>query len=267
MSSTQPYSRRVLRGSYGAWLRARWRRVVGSSLVVAVLAAALTAWVALFVRGPLQWYVLGVVHAALVGAALHIFWMAFLAHDARAMHHVRGAWGEDNTRDELRRARRRRLVWDWVDSVELERGDIDHLVVTRRGGILAVDSKWRTALRTGDPSEMARAASDARRRAQGLTNPHLRRERGAHRGLGRAHEVRPVVVLWGAAQEELPAVRDHDGVTFVPGRDLLAWLRTLDGDAIDKDGARSLLEHLEAFRHRREVDAQRRAHAARAGRG
>lgn len=52
---------------------------------------------------------------------------------------IRGAYGEDQTRTELQRAQRAGLVWAWIDSVSLQRGDIDHIVVTRRGGVVALD--------------------------------------------------------------------------------------------------------------------------------
>ncbi|WP_166389739.1 nuclease-related domain-containing protein [Nocardioides ochotonae] len=102
--------------------------------------------------------------------------MAFLAHDAEAIWHVRGAWGEDNTRDELQRAKRKRLVWAWVDSVTLQAGDIDHLVVTRNGGLVAIDSKWRSKI--NDAADMARAAQKVRLRAEGLTRDLLKGDAG-----------------------------------------------------------------------------------------
>jgi hypothetical protein len=33
-----------------------------------------------------------------------------------SMNQLAGAWGEDNTADQLRRARRRRLIWGWVNN-------------------------------------------------------------------------------------------------------------------------------------------------------
>ena len=102
------------------------------------------------------WWLLGVMQATVVAAYLSMLYSGFLAFDGEAIWHVRGAWGEDNTRSELQRARRKRLVWGWVDSVSLQHGDIDHLVVTREGGLVAIDSKWRN--RIHDTEDMARAA-------------------------------------------------------------------------------------------------------------
>jgi hypothetical protein len=96
------------------------------------------------IPGSMRWYLLGLAQAGLAAAGLHLLNSAFLAHDPQAMSYVRGAWGEDNTRTDLARARRKRLCGGWVNSIELQIGDIDHLVVTRLGGVVAIDSKWRT---------------------------------------------------------------------------------------------------------------------------
>ena len=104
-----------------------------------------------------------------MAAYLHALQSAFLASDGEAIWHLRGAWGEENTRSELQRARRKRLIWGWVDSISLRAGDLDHLVVTRHGGLVAVDSKWRN--RASDTVDMARAADKARLRAEALARP------------------------------------------------------------------------------------------------
>src|SRR5690606_17366269 len=111
-----------------------------------------------------------------------------------------------------------------------------HLVVTRRGGLVAVDSKWRN--RVNDPVEMARAAHKVRLRAEALTRDLLR---GDSRGMRRARvnplRVTPVVVLWGTAQHGMPVDAEVDGIRFVAGRELLGWLRTLDAEPVDKQAA------------------------------
>jgi hypothetical protein len=52
-----------------------------------------------------------------------------------------GVYGEDNTRDVLRRARRKRNIWSWIDNLEIQSADVDHLVIAP-AGIYAIDSKW-----------------------------------------------------------------------------------------------------------------------------
>jgi hypothetical protein len=157
--------------------------------------------------------------------------------------------GEDNTRGELQRAKRRRLIWGWVDSINLQAGDLDHLVVTRRGGIVVLDSKWRNRVTQHDIAEMARSGHKARMRADGLTRTLLKSERAArHRAKLPTLAVTPVVVVWGAAQSTVPDQTVVDGVRFVAGRQLVALLRQFDGNEVSKAAAKDALERLEDFR-------------------
>jgi hypothetical protein len=196
-----------------------------------------------------SWYVCGLFQATMVAAYLHFMQVSFLAHDRESIWHLRGAWGEENTRDELLRAKRRRLIWGWVDSINLQAGDLDHLVVTRRGGVVAIDSKWRNQHQTGDTVDMARAAHKAQLRAQGLAKTLLRSERGVrHRALTNPLHVRSVVVLWGSLQHAVPDGACVDGIDFVAGQRLVKWLAALEGEAVDKDAAEDILTRLRAYR-------------------
>jgi hypothetical protein len=195
-----------------------------------------------------KWYVLGLLHAAIAAAFLFLLHSAFLAHDRSAILHVRGAWGEENTRSELARAKRKRLIWGWVDSVTLENGDIDHLVVTRAGGLVAIDSKWRNHTDAADREAMARAAHRVRLRAEGLVQTLLKRERGNHRAKTNPAQVTPLLVLWGAAQHSVPDGAKVDGIDVVGGRRLIAWLKHRDDELIDERAARDVITRLEQFR-------------------
>jgi hypothetical protein len=198
--------------------------------------------------GAVQGYLLGLLHMGVVGAFAYLMHSAFVAHDREAILHVRGAWGEENTRSELQRARRKRLIWGWVDSLTLETGDIDHLVITRTGGLVAIDSKWRNSIDVADRGAMAQAAHKARLRAEGVLQTLHRRERGTHRAHAKAYRVTPLLVLWGASQRSVPDGATVDGIEVVGGRRLLAWLRSRDGDPVDEDAAKELLTRLEDFR-------------------
>ena len=231
-------------------------------MLVVVTASALfagAAWTAISLLWPgpasaTTWYVLGAVHVALLGIVLHQLEAGFVAHEREAMQHVRGAWGEENTRDELAAAKRRRLIWGWVDSVETSGGDLDHFVVTRRGGLVVMDSKFRTHVGPGHADEMARTAHHARIRAEGVARTVLGgRERAKRRARGDV-AVTPVVVVWGAAQSTLPPGGvEVDGVRFLAGRGLRPWLRGLDGEIVDEPSARALIHGLEEFRSRAAV--------------
>lgn len=249
MGKFEPYSRRELRRRRTAWLRRNMVVVTVVAVVIVLMLTIATAVVMTTATGPFAWYVMGVVHAGLVAAGLHLLHSAFLAHDREAIWHIRGAWGEDNTRSELQRAKRRRLIWGWVDSINLQAGDLDHVVVTRRGGLVAIDSKWRNHVTSADTAEMARAAVRAQSRAEGLARTLLKSDRGArHRSRVQPLTVTPVVVVWGAAQQTVPDDALIGGVRFVAGRQLLPWLRRLDGDAVTKFAARDVLERLRNYR-------------------
>ncbi|MFC5494136.1 hypothetical protein [Nocardioides caricicola] len=195
-----------------------------------------------------RWWLLGAIQAATVVALIAMLSVGFLVHDRDAILQLRGAWGEENTRDELARAKRRHLIWGWVDSIPLQIGDMDHFVVTRRGGLVVVDSKWRSAAVT-DADDMARAARRVRTRAEGVVRSCIARDRaGKHRGKVNPLAVRPVVVLWGPAQYDLQPGYIVDGVEFVAGRRLFEWLKALDSGRTDREAATQLLQQLSAFR-------------------
>lgn len=248
MPKYHPYSRVEFRRRLKVWAQRNLWLIVATAvgvlitigIIVAVLALALPA-------SPVRWWLLGALPTAVVAAYLHLLHTAFLAHDAQAIWHVRGAWGEDNTRDELRRAKRKRLVWDWIDSVALQVGDIDHLVITRQGGLVAIDSKWRSEV--ADATDMAQTAHKVRLRAEALTRDLLKGDaRGARRAKVNPLSVKSVVVLWGPAQHGVPPDAVVDGIEFVRGRKLVQWLAALDGQPVDRAAAGVVLKSLEERR-------------------
>lgn len=251
MAKVQPHPRQELRRLKREWHRRNRKVLVGFTLFVAVILATVTVLLAVVgTPNGFIWYLLGAMHAGAIVACWHGVNSAFLAHDARAIHQLRGAWGEDITRDELRKAQRRRLIWGWVDTITLQAGDIDHLVVTRRGGLVAVDTKWRSGS-GADASDMARAAARVRTRAEGLTRSLWRAEPGArHRAKVHALPVTPVVVVWGSLQSAIPDGATCDGIEFVAGQKFLTWLDQLDGDPVTKEAAREVLRRLSEFRDR-----------------
>jgi Nuclease-related domain len=251
MSKVQPYPRQELRRLKRDWRRRNARLLLAfTAFVTAVLLVVTVFCVRWATPTGFGWYLLGAAHAGAVAACLRAVDSMFLAHDGRAIHQLRGALGEDITRDELKRARRRRLIWGWVDTITLQAGDIDHLVVTRRGGIVAIDTKWRTGT-TADAEEMARAANRARTRAEGLTRSLWRAEPGArHRAKVHPLPVTSIVVVWGALQHSIPEGAEYDGIEFVPGLRLTTWLARLDREPVSKDAGREILQRMAEFRDR-----------------
>lgn len=226
--------------------------------MVGLTALVTSIFVVTFPHTAFMWWVLGALQAALVATYLHLVHSAFLAFDGEAIRQVRGAWGEENTRSELQRARRKGLIWGWVDSITLQAGDLDHLVVTRNGGLVAVDSKWRN--QATDTIEMAGAAKKARLRAEGLANSLLKGERGAsHRTKISPLRVTPVIVLWGAAQHGVPDGARVDEIEFVAGRRFLDWLANLEGQQIEEAAAADVLQRLETYRAAGWINSQAEA--------
>ena len=75
---------------------------------VGLVAGVTTLRLATMAESSFRSWLLGAIPTGMLAAYLHIVHLAFLAHDAEAIRHVRGAWGEDNTRDELQRAKRKK---------------------------------------------------------------------------------------------------------------------------------------------------------------
>lgn len=251
MATYRPYSRRVLRVRIRTWLRRYSNLVALSGLTVLVLIALESALVlGIGRRGPLQWFLVGAISALLLTALIGALCSTFLITDEEAVRQIRGAWGEENTREELKRAQRRQTIWGWVDSLTVQSGDVDHIVISRKGGLLAIDSKWRTKVDAAGRDAMVRQARDARRRTETAVRTVLDRQQRGRRSDGTAIRVRTVVVLWGSAQATLPPDVEFEGVEFIRGRELVSWLDRLDGDLVERAPAEELLCDLEDYRNR-----------------
>jgi hypothetical protein len=202
--------------------------------------------VAALLSSQLHGYWLGLCHGALAVAFVSTVLVLFLVNTSSTWQ-VAGAWGEDNTRSELRTATRLRLIWGCIDSIELADGDIDHLVVTRRG-LLALDSKWHS--KTMNREDIATDATRATRAA--------RKAQSVMISIKRPMPIQPVVVVWGPAHSAVPkdGVRIH-GVNFVAGPKLLAWLRPYSLGDIESPLARSILHDLGSFLRRVDPAAHR----------
>lgn len=154
---------------------------------------------------------------------------------------VSGAVGESNTTDVLRAARRRKDILGWIDNVEIESGDVDHLVLTP-AGILVIDTKWHShglGVPKLEADALASLASAAR--ARNIL-------RAVHH---RPPAVTPIVVVWGGDQAQADG-QWHLGVEFVSGQQLRGWLRARvkTGNSLNESQARALLSELESFKRR-----------------
>lgn len=226
------FTRKKYQARLNRFLKGNWKLLA----VVIAMFVGLATWAYIFLGG----YVLGFVHATLIwvlaGMVLSVFHAA-----TGSMNQLAGAWGEGNTSDELRRAKRRRLIWGWIDNVETDSGDVDHLVVTRHGGIVAIDSKWHGV----------EATKELLRRDAETALASCRRANSILRSIKMHRSPTPLVVFWGGTQQEVPregAVLH--GVEFIGGRQLLPWLRDHHGEEIDRATARRILAALRQFKDR-----------------
>jgi hypothetical protein len=153
-----------------------------------------------------------------------------------------GQWGEQNTRDCLKSARRWRHIYAFVDNLEVRGGDVDHLVLAP-SGVLALDSKWH--------GQDITATTLARDRDRALASAS--RARSILRSEGFVVDVAPVVVIWGGQQGNIPnGVVERDGVRFISGNHLSTWLRSLHGHEtrLGRKEAAALVDRLDEFRRR-----------------
>lgn len=233
MRRPRSYAERRLREALWRFLR---RNVLFLAVFVGILAVAVVV-VAFLVDG----YVRGLLHGITATTAWLLVWQLFLVHGGH-MYRLSGVWGEDNTRDVLRSAKRRGLIYGWIDNLEIEGGDVDHLVVAPFG-LVAIDSKCHTG--AYDEISVERDCS----RALAAT----RRASLILRSEGHRVDVATVVAIWGAQQQDIPETGEQRrGVTLLRGRRLKQWLRSRRADTslfspADADG---LLAQLRAFRAR-----------------
>jgi hypothetical protein len=186
-------------------------------------------------------YLQGLLHGIALTTGVFAVWQLFLVHGGH-MYRLSGIWGEDNTRDVLRGAKRRGLIYGWIDNLEIEGGDVDHLVIAS-WGLVAIDSKWHTG--TLDEESVQHDCSRALAAA--------RRARLILRSEKYGGEPETVVAVWGAQQLQVPAMgMQREEVTIIRGRNLRGWLKSRRDEPTiySRSTADALLERLDRFRRR-----------------
>ncbi len=182
-------------------------------------------------------YVLGVIQGVTLTAAVSMVGLFFLISTG-AIFQLAGIYGENNTREILKGARRRDDIFDWIDNVEVAGGDVDHIVVGP-SGVFALDSKWHVGA-----TDHATLSRDTERAAAAA-----RRARLILRSEGITAEVEPVVVVWGnTSSTAIEAEIDQD-VVIVLGRQLKGWLKRPEQHLSRQEGA-EILNRLKSFKAR-----------------
>ena len=263
MGKNTAYPKREYRNLLRRWLTRNKRAM---ATMVAIFAGVVALELALLRLLPSNDNATTAVWALLAATLVVFCWIvhtAFLTHEGSAIHQLRGAWGEDNTSTELQAAKRQGLIWRSVDSIALENGDIDHLVVTRRGGIVVVDSKWCSVIDDGKRVAFATAAKRAGQRGKGLVNTVTQRSHGRHSAPRKALTVTPVVVVWGAAQSSVRDDEVVDGVAIVRGSGFRTWLARLEAETISQKTATELVARIEGFDENRRAVVRERERESR----
>ena len=199
------------------------RVVVVMTLACVALVAAMGVW-----RGrEMAWFCAG-------GAAVSIAWVLAAGFDSSEIRRWRdGAEGERLTAAAVTRLYR--AGWRGVDHVEIDRGDVDHVVVGP-GGVFALETKW-----TNERWQITNGH---------FTNPYatdalLQARRGAERvalmlkwTYDVIERVQPVLVIRGPGRPDICEPTEICGVLVVPGELLKGTLTmrsaTMDAKARDE---------------------------------
>src|SRR3954454_10815355 len=225
------YTRRVFRQSLRRWMRGNIK-AIAAFLIAAV---GVIAFMRFTVQSP---FLRGLLDGLAISGLVCSLTVAFLLTSG-AIYQLGGGWGEDNTKDQLRIARKRGLLWGAVPNVEVSGADIDHLVLAPAGAF-ALETKWHF-------SELDVKALD---RDVHSAVKHAATARSVLRSadIGMAMDVTPVVVVWGRGQRELPTAGiEHQGVAVVAGADLPQWMERCRHGRLGEDHAEALLAKLESF--------------------
>lgn len=221
-------------------IRAGARRFIRANAWPLTLVTGFTIAACALLGLMLDGYVAGLFTGFVVSAIVAMVGLVFLLVSGQTFQ-VSGVMGETNTADVLRTARRLKYVFGWIDNLEIDSGDVDHLVVTR-AGILAIDSKWHShGLNEARLESDAIAALACAGRARSILRSVEHRR----------PVVTPLVVVWGGDQRDAHG-RHQLGVEFVAGRELKVWLRawTATGNAFNAAQAKALVDELQAFKQR-----------------
>jgi hypothetical protein len=219
-----------------AELRRRLPSFVCTNLAVVATLLALVVALGFVLSFAVHGYERGFFDGALTMAYLAGICLVFLMHD-NSFGRLGGAWAEEATRDELKRAERRGYVWETVNGVALDGYDIDHVVFSP-AGVLVIDSKWH--FKANSVQHHADACGAAR---------SARSARAVLRSLGENCEPKTLVVVAGPGSSELGSGETIiDGVQILARGCLLEWLGSHQTGRYPQDHAQRVADQLREFR-------------------
>jgi hypothetical protein len=236
----QSFVRRQLRANLRAFLALnRWPLLLLLGLLAG--SAALTR--------PLggSEYQQGLVDGLILMFGLSGVGLLFLMH-TEGLQQLGGAWGEDQTAEILKAARKRGHIWGSVDNIDLGGYDIDHVAFTP-GGVLALETKWKFR-------ELGRGRWLNNDLHQAGRNAEKTRSVLRSKDIGTVYDVTPVLVVWGKGSHEIADGGETvDGVHLLAGADLDKWLARFGTGRLAQDHAQRDLTALQAFAERRRAVA------------
>lgn len=231
MAKRHSYARRQARQTFRGF-------VVANRRLIAVFGVLLAISLVPIYRTDDSWwqgFLTGIIALAFLGSLA----LGFAVH-TEGLQQLAGAWGEDNTRTELDKARKRGHIWGAVHNIEFGGfGDIDHVVLAP-GGVLALETKWkfRNLARAWLHKDLRQASAAAAKTRSVLRS----------KGIDALHEVTPVVVVWGKGGHEIADGGEVvDGVHLIYGGELADWIARWGTGQLAQDNAEPVLAKLETF--------------------
>jgi hypothetical protein len=198
-------------------------------LICILISLVRPGWLTGFITGGLLFFALGItgfVFAASTGG----------------LSQVLGVLCEGYTREEIAGAVKDKHVWSAVHNLELDTGDLDHLVLAP-AGCLAVETKFYGSRHTASLlEEHVQKMSRTALRAQGLMNTTGHRD---------VPICATVLVAWGRLGPT--GISQHGDVVVVHGSELRKWLGRYGTGPLGEDIALALKQDLDRFASRRQA--------------
>lgn len=197
-----------------------WTTIPAMCLAISVL---WPGWETGFISGALLFF--------MVGVTGFVF-----AISTGGLAQLLGVMAEGFTREEVEAAAKEQSVWSAVHNLELNSGDLDHLILAP-AGCLAIETKYYGSRFSADlVGEHARQTQRIATRAKGFMNT-----------VGRPDvPVRAAaLVVWGRMAPK--GISERDGVAIVNGTELRAWLGRYRTGPLGEDIAERVRQDLERY--------------------
>ena len=231
------YSERMIHQGARDFLSSNWRVLAGVGLFILLLTGVTVAWYLIVVGGNTGAFLAGFTVGAFAMAAVATvagLWLIF----GDGYTYVVGNEGEKATRQVLGEAAKSGLIFGWVDNIELGESDIDHLAVAPNG-VLVIETKYRKGAVWVDNADhwIAQARRNAKTTRRILLSADVKTKQA----------VRPLVVVWGAADGLEEVGGDNYGEYVIRGADLADWISDRSSGELSQEQGIELVGKVEGF--------------------